>query len=87
MSRRGGGGQGGRRNVTKCHIGGGGGSKKCRKSVTYYLNGPQKAKIQHDKTFAAALKQDYRVAKKGGGRGLTKKNPDQTAQLKSTNII
>jgi hypothetical protein len=24
----------------KCHMGGGGGSKKCGKSVTYYLNGP-----------------------------------------------
>jgi hypothetical protein len=24
----------------KCHKGGGGGSKKCGKSVTYYLNGP-----------------------------------------------
>jgi hypothetical protein len=36
-----GGGVGGQRNVTKCHQGGGG-SKKCVKSVTYYLNGPLK---------------------------------------------
>ncbi len=36
------GGGGGQRNVTKCHQGGGGGSKKCEKSVTYYLNGPLK---------------------------------------------
>jgi hypothetical protein len=34
------GGGGVRRNVTKCLTGGEGGSKKCGKSVTYYLNGP-----------------------------------------------
>jgi hypothetical protein len=35
-----GGGGGVWKNVTKCHTGGGKGSKKCQKSVTYYLNGP-----------------------------------------------
>ncbi len=38
------GGGGGRGGLEKCHQvshgGGGGGSKKCQKSVTYYLNGP-----------------------------------------------
>ncbi len=35
---------------SKCHIGGGGGSKKCGKSVTYYLNGPLIQQFYYPKT-------------------------------------
>jgi hypothetical protein len=35
---------------SKCHMGGGGGSKKCGKSVTYYLNGPLIQQFYYPKT-------------------------------------
>jgi hypothetical protein len=45
------------RNVTECHQGGGG-SKKCEKSVTYYLNGPL-AKIAEFLDRQGSFDQDF----------------------------